>query len=126
MTLGLQVVDELCAHSDDKAGTLLLLANKCVIRTIQRCRFCGFLISFGSRHYALSAVAALFKHVELKLNTSYAGGSLHFKCCSNEGTMFMDSATAQALELTCSILSRRSTRSLYGYAGPQWLEHYSH
>jgi DNA mismatch repair ATPase MutS len=49
------------------------------------------------------------------MNVSYAGGSLHFKFQSNEGTLFIDSASAKALELTDSAVGQSPACSLLRY-----------
>ncbi|KAF7373569.1 MutS 4 [Mycena sanguinolenta] len=75
---GLEFISQLCVEDDERAGTLLAVANK---------------------YYALSAACALFKHAETKLNTRFASGSLRIRYVPVEGTMMIDPETARNLEL---------------------------
>ena len=68
------------------------------------------------RYYALSATCALFKHVEVRLNTRFAAGSLRIRYVPVDGTMMIDSDTTRNLELVANISNKKSTYSLYGYA----------
>ncbi|KAJ7042872.1 muts domain V-domain-containing protein [Mycena alexandri] len=92
-TGGLEFISQLCVEDDERAGTLLAVANK---------------------YYALSAVCALFKHAETKLNTRFASGSLRIRYVPVEGTMMIDPDTARNLELVGNMSHKKSTHSLFG------------
>lgn len=66
------------------------------------------------RYYALSAICALFKHSESRLNTRYAALSLRIRYVPVEGTMTIDPETARNLELVGNMASRKSKHSLFG------------
>jgi DNA mismatch repair protein MSH4 len=66
------------------------------------------------RYYALSAISALFKHAELKLNTRYASCSLRIRYVPVEGTMMIDPDTARNLELVGNMARKKSSHSLFG------------
>ncbi|KAJ7938393.1 muts domain V-domain-containing protein [Mycena leptocephala] len=89
-----EFVSQLCVEDDERAGTLLAVANK---------------------YYALSAVCALFKHAETKLNTRFAAASLRIRYVPVEGTMMIDPDTARNLELVGNMSYKKSTHSLFGY-----------
>ncbi|KAJ7938405.1 muts domain V-domain-containing protein [Mycena leptocephala] len=65
-------------------------------------------------YYALSAVCALFKHAETKLNTRFAAASLRIRYVPVEGTMMIDPDTARNLELVGNMSYKKSTHSLFG------------
>jgi DNA mismatch repair protein MSH4 len=67
-----------------------------------------------TRYYALSAVSALLKYTETKLNTRYAAGSLRIRYVPVEGTMMIDVATARNLELVSNVTHKKSSHSLFG------------
>jgi DNA mismatch repair protein MSH4 len=67
------------------------------------------------RYYALSAICALLKYAEYKLNQRYAATSLRIRYMSVEGTMMIDVASARNLELVTNVMSKRSSHSLFGY-----------
>ncbi|KAJ6578861.1 muts domain V-domain-containing protein [Mycena vulgaris] len=92
-TGGLEFISQLCVEDDERAGTLLAVANK---------------------YYALSAVCALFKHAETKLNTRFASASLRIRYVPVEGTMMIDPDTARNLELVGNMSHKKSTHSLFG------------
>ncbi|KAK7055436.1 muts 4 [Favolaschia claudopus] len=92
-TGGLEFVSQLCVEDDERAGTLLAVANK---------------------YYALSAACALFKHAETKLNTRFASGSLRIRYVPVEGTMMIDPDSARNLELVGNMSYKKSTHSLFG------------
>lgn len=66
------------------------------------------------RYYALSAISALFKHSETKLNTRYAAHSLRVRYTPVEGTMLIDNDSARNLELIGNVFHRKSPHSLMG------------
>ena len=81
----------------------------------------NYLLHFSSpddrkslRYYALSAICALFKHSESRLNTRYAAFSLRIRYVPIEGTMTIDPETARNLELVGNMASRKSKHSLFG------------
>jgi hypothetical protein len=82
---------------------------------------CNYPIIFGRRHghvdryYALSAVSALLKYVEIRLNTQFASGSLRIRFVPVEGTMMIDPETARNLEIVDNMGNARSPHSLFGY-----------
>ncbi|KAF7372036.1 MutS 4 [Mycena venus] len=92
-TGGLQFVSQLCVEDDERAGTLLTVTNK---------------------YYALSAVCALFKHAETKLNTRFASRSLRIRYVPVEGTMMIDPYSARNLELVGNMSYKRSAHWLFG------------
>lgn len=69
------------------------------------------------RYYVLSAASALFKHVEFRLNTRFAMGSLRIRYASVEGTMMIDPESARNLELVTNISHKKSIHCLFGYPG---------
>jgi DNA mismatch repair protein MSH4 len=95
-------------EDDERAGTLLAVANKCAY--IQPFT----VILPASRYYALSAVCALFKHAETKLNTRFASASLRIRYVPVEGTMMIDPDTARNLELVGNMSHKKSSHSLFG------------
>ncbi|KAH8823418.1 muts domain V-domain-containing protein [Flagelloscypha sp. PMI_526] len=90
---GLDFVIQLCVEDDERAGTLVSIANK---------------------YYALSAVSALFKHAELKMNTRFAAASLRIRYTPVEGTMMIDPETIRNLELVGNLTFKKSSHSLFG------------
>ncbi|KEP55037.1 putative DNA mismatch repair protein MutS [Rhizoctonia solani 123E] len=87
---GLDVVNRLILDNGEKPGTILALSKK---------------------YYALSAVSALFKFVETRMNTTFAPRSVRISYRSPEGTMMIDSETTRNLELLHSNVSKRSKNS---------------
>jgi len=67
------------------------------------------------RYYCLSAACALFKHVESRLNTRFAAGSLRIKYVAVDGTMLIDPDSARNLELVGNIAYKKSAHSLFGF-----------
>ncbi|KAJ6630078.1 muts domain V-domain-containing protein [Mycena sp. CBHHK59/15] len=92
-TGGLEFISQLCVEDDERAGTLLAVANK---------------------YYALSAACALFKHAETKLNTRFASASLRIRYVPVDGTMMIDPETARNLELVGNMSYKKSSHSLFG------------
>ncbi|KAJ1301008.1 hypothetical protein OPQ81_003431 [Rhizoctonia solani] len=90
---GLDVVNRLIIDNGEKPGTILALSNK---------------------YYALSAVSALFKFVETRMNTTFAPRSVRISFRSPEGTMMIDCETTRNLELLQSNVSKKSKISLFG------------
>jgi len=68
-----------------------------------------------ARYYALSAASAVFKYVEVKLNTQFASGSLRIRFVPVEGTMMIDPETVRNLEIVDNMGNARSPHSLFGY-----------
>jgi len=73
------------------------------------------LISSLARYYALSAASAVFKFVEIKLNTRFASASLRFRFVPVEGTVMIDPETVRNLEIVDNVGNARSPHSLFGY-----------
>ncbi|GAB1520408.1 MutS protein msh4 [Rhizoctonia solani] len=90
---GLDVVNHLIIDNGEKPGTLLALSNK---------------------YYALSATSALFKFVEIRMNTTFAPRSVRISFRSPEGTMMIDCETTKNLELLQNNVSKKSKTSLFG------------
>jgi DNA mismatch repair protein MSH4 len=67
------------------------------------------------RYYVLSAVCALFKYTEIRLNVRFATGSLRIRYVQADGTMMVDLETARNLELVGNATKKRSFHSLLGY-----------
>jgi len=76
------------------------------------------------RYYALSAASAVFKYVEIKLNTQFSSGSLRIRYAPVEGTMMIDPETARNLEIVDNMGNARSPHSLFGYVFPSFAEEY--
>jgi DNA mismatch repair protein MSH4 len=108
--LGLQFITELSLDDEERAATLVSSSNKRVVCFL----FSSFYSCCLHRYYALSAVCALFKHAEMKLNTRYVAGSLRIRYCPVEGTMMIDSETIRNLELVGNLSFRKSSHSLFG------------
>jgi len=70
------------------------------------------------RYYALSALCALFKYSEMKLNVRYSAGSLSIRYSPVEGTMMIDPETIRNLELVGNMGNRKSNHSLFGCVMP--------
>lgn len=66
------------------------------------------------RYYALSALCALFKYSEMKLNVRYSTGALSIRYAPVEGTMMIDPETIRNLELVGNMGNRKSNHSLFG------------
>ncbi|KAL5495776.1 MSH4 [Sanghuangporus weigelae] len=96
---GLHFVNQLTADSENRAATLLATSSK---------------------YYALSAVCALFKHAETRLNTRYAAHSLRIRYTPVEGTMLIDNDTAKNLELVGNMINKKSAHSLFGVLNHTW------
>lgn len=77
------------------------------------------------RYYTLSAASALFKYVEIKLNTRFASGSLRIRFVPVEGTMMIDPETARNLEIVDNMANTRLPHSLFGYESLSVYEKYS-
>ncbi|KAH7920485.1 hypothetical protein BV22DRAFT_1198859 [Leucogyrophana mollusca] len=90
---GLEFITQLCVEDDERAATLVAAINK---------------------YYALSALCALFKHAENRMNTRYAACSLRIRYVPVEGTMMIDPETARSLELVNNINHKKLAHSLFG------------
>lgn len=90
---GLEYINDFCIRDDERAGTILASSNK---------------------YYALSALSALFKYSEMRLNTRFAAHSLQIKYTPTDGTMMIDPETAKNLELVGNATFKRSHYSLFG------------
>ncbi|KIJ45044.1 hypothetical protein M422DRAFT_167040 [Sphaerobolus stellatus SS14] len=92
-TAGLDFINQLCIDDEDRPALVVSVSNK---------------------YYALSAIAALFKHVETKLNTIFAARSLRITYRPVEGTMLIDTESAKNLELVGNMTRKKSKHSLFG------------
>ncbi|KAI0005291.1 muts domain V-domain-containing protein [Russula compacta] len=90
---GLEFVSQLCVQDEERAATILAVSRK---------------------YYTLSAASALFKYVEIKLNTQFASGSLRIRFVPVEGTMMIDPETARNLEIVDNMANTRLPHSLFG------------
>ncbi|KAF8885255.1 DNA mismatch repair protein MutS [Gymnopilus junonius] len=90
---GLEFVLQLCVEDDERAGTILAVSSK---------------------YYAMSAVCALFKYAESRLNTRFAAASLRIRYIPVDGTMMIDPDTARNLELVGNMTHKKSIHSLFG------------
>ena len=77
-------------------------------------RVCAWTENKNYRYYALSALCALFKYSEMKLNVRYSAGSLSIRYAPVEGTMMIDPETIRNLELVGNMGNRKSNHSLFG------------
>ena len=75
---------------------------------------CARLETNTHRYYALSALCALFKYSEMKLNVRYSARSLSIRYTPVEGTMLIDPETIRNLELVGNMGNRKSNHSLFG------------
>ncbi|KAH9994503.1 muts domain V-domain-containing protein [Russula vinacea] len=82
---GLEFVSQLCVRDEERTATILAVSRK---------------------YYALSAASAVFKYVEIKLNTQFSSGSLR--------TMMIDPETVRNLEIVGNMGNARSPHSLFG------------
>ncbi|KAI9510622.1 muts domain V-domain-containing protein [Russula earlei] len=89
---GLEFVSQLCVQDEERAATILAVSRK---------------------YYALSAASAVFKYVEIKLNTRFSVGSLRIRFVPVEGTMMIDPETARNLEIVDNFGNARSPYSLF-------------
>ncbi|KAF9781104.1 muts domain V-domain-containing protein [Thelephora terrestris] len=92
-TVGLQFITQLALDDEERASTLL---------------------SASTKYYALSALCAIFKYSEMKLNIRYSAGSLSIRYTPVEGTMLIDPETIRNLELVGNMGNRKSNHSLFG------------
>ncbi|KAH7910010.1 muts domain V-domain-containing protein [Hygrophoropsis aurantiaca] len=90
---GLEFITQLCVEDDERAATLVTATEK---------------------YYALSAICALFKHAEYRLNTRFSAYSLRIRYVPVEGTMMIDPETARSLELVNNITHKKLAHSLFG------------
>ena len=111
---GLEFVSQLCVRDEERAATLLAVSRKCAyMRPITLSLH--LLMSPMARYYALSAASAVFKYVEIKLNTQFTSGSLRIRFVPVEGTMMIDPETVRNLEIVDNTGNVRSPHSLFGY-----------
>ncbi|OCH88996.1 hypothetical protein OBBRIDRAFT_888728 [Obba rivulosa] len=90
---GLEFVNQLTVDDEERAATLVAVSTK---------------------YYALSALSALLKHAELRLNTRFAAASLRIRYVQVDGTMMIDPESARNLELVENAAGKRSRHSLFG------------
>jgi DNA mismatch repair protein MSH4 len=106
-------VSQLCVQDEERAATILAVSRKCAYMSPPLYLYTSHTLIV--RYYALSATSALFKYVEIKLNTQFASGSLRIRFVPVEGTMMIDPETARNLEIVDNIGNSRSPHSLFGY-----------
>ncbi|EMD41395.1 hypothetical protein CERSUDRAFT_41819 [Gelatoporia subvermispora B] len=92
-TAGLEFVNQLTVDDDERPATLVAVSTK---------------------YYALSALSALLKYAELRLNTRFAAASLRIRYVQVEGTMMIDPESARNLELIENAAGKKSRHSLFG------------
>ncbi|BFZ63455.1 MutS protein msh4 [Saitoella coloradoensis] len=71
-------------------------------------------VAVSAKFYALSALAACLKYVELSHHTLYAPHSLRLSYQPSEGSMLIDFSTVRNLELVQNLQNPKSTASLFG------------
>ncbi|KAK6362814.1 MutS protein msh4 [Orbilia blumenaviensis] len=71
-------------------------------------------VAISGKFYAISAAAAVIKHLELRYNIGFVGHSLRIKYQSSEGTMVIDFSTVQNLELIQNLRNPKSGDCLFG------------
>ncbi|KAF1987831.1 hypothetical protein K402DRAFT_403490 [Aulographum hederae CBS 113979] len=71
-------------------------------------------ISIGGNYFAVCCFAAVLKHVELELGTTFPYHSLRIKYEPSEGSMMIDLSTIRSLELIQNIQNPKSKDCLFG------------
>ncbi|KAF3912123.1 hypothetical protein ABW21_db0204996 [Orbilia brochopaga] len=71
-------------------------------------------IAISGKLYAISAVAAAIKQVELQYNIRFQSNALRVKYQSHEGAMIIDISTVRNLELIQNLRNPKSGDCLYG------------
>jgi DNA mismatch repair protein MSH4 len=113
---GLEFVSQLCVQDEERTATILAVSRKYAYTRSTPLFFrIHILISALARYYALSAASAVFKYVEIKLNTQFASASLRIRFVPVEGTMMIDPETVRNLEIVDNMGNARSHHSLFGY-----------
>ena len=109
-------MSQLCVRDEERTATILAVSRKCAYTRPTPLFFrIQILISFLARYYALSAASAVFKYVEIKLNTQFASASLRIRFVPVEGTVMIDPETVRNLEIVDNMGNTRSPHSLFGY-----------
>jgi DNA mismatch repair protein MSH4 len=109
-------VSQLCVRDEERTATILAVSRKCAYtRSTPPFFRIQILISSLVRYYALSAASAMFKYVEIKLNTQFASASLRIRFVPVEGTVMIDPETVRNLEIVDNMGNARSPHSLFGY-----------
>ncbi|OCF74473.1 hypothetical protein I204_04848 [Kwoniella mangroviensis CBS 8886] len=72
------------------------------------------LMAAEEKYYALCAISALFKFLEVRQGLKYPKEALKIRYASSEGTMFIDTDTAKNLELVKNTLTNTTKDTLYG------------
>lgn len=111
---GLEFVSQLCVRDEERTATILAVSRKCAYMRSTPLSS-DILIPLVDRYYALSAASAVFKYVEIKLNTQFSSGSLRIRFVPVEGTMMIDPETVRNLEIVGNMGNARSPHSLFGY-----------
>ncbi|KAK6538181.1 MutS protein msh4 [Orbilia ellipsospora] len=71
-------------------------------------------VAISGKVYAISATAAVIKHIEIQYNIGFVNHSLRVKYQSSEGAMIADCSTVQNLELIRNLRNSKSGDCLYG------------
>ncbi|KAF3282769.1 MutS protein msh4 [Orbilia oligospora] len=71
-------------------------------------------VAISGKFYAISAAAAVIKHIELQYNIGFVGHSLRVRYQSSEGAMVIDFSTVQNLELIQNLRNPKSGDCLFG------------
>ncbi|KAF3315518.1 MutS protein msh4 [Orbilia oligospora] len=71
-------------------------------------------VAISGKFYAISAAAAVIKHIELQYNIGFVGHSLRVRYQSSEGAMVIDFSTVQNLELVQNLRNPKSGDCLFG------------
>jgi DNA mismatch repair protein MSH4 len=112
---GLQFITQLAWTTKKEPPPFFRLPPSLVVRDL---RICAWTQNKNRRYYALSALCALFKYSEMKLNVRYSAGSLSIRYTPVEGTMMIDPETIRNLELVGNMGNRKSNHSLFGCVIP--------
>ncbi|RVD81059.1 uncharacterized protein DFL_008937 [Arthrobotrys flagrans] len=71
-------------------------------------------VAISGKFYAISAAAAVIKHIELQYNIGFVGHSLRVRYQSSEGAMVIDFSTVKNLELIQNLRNPKSGDCLFG------------
>ncbi|KAK6516359.1 MutS protein msh4 [Arthrobotrys conoides] len=71
-------------------------------------------VAISGKFYAISAAAAVIKHIEVHYNIGFVGHSLRVRYQSSEGAMVIDFSTVQNLELIQNLRNPKSGDCLFG------------
>ncbi|KAG0047888.1 MutS protein msh4 [Gryganskiella cystojenkinii] len=74
----------------------------------------SLLLGIPTKYFCLSATAAVMRHIEESRNAVFRNHSVKFKYQTCEGTMVIDPATANNLELVQNLSSHNDKETLFG------------